>query len=335
MPELTVSGLSRAVVVHELGNPKTFRLEDCELGPPGKGEARVRIRAAGVSFVDVLVAMGGYQVKPAVPFVPGSEFAGVVEAVGEGVDETRVGERVMGSAFGAAIAEAAVVPADILEPIPAGLSFEEAAVFPASYLTSYYALVDRAGITAGETVLVLGAAGATGYAAIQVAKAFGARVIASASTNEKRALALTGGADVAIDSNAPDWRDQVKAANNGKGVDIVFDPVGDRFTEPAFRSLGWNGRHLVVGFAAGQIAKVPANLALLKGASLVGVDVRQMTIFEPETARRDRKAIAALAAEGKLRPSIGMVYPIEDFAAAFEAAKSSRHAGRIVISMDR
>lgn len=328
-----MSASPRAVVVHALGDPDTYRLEERDPGAPGAGRVRVRIEAAGASFVDVLTAMGRYQVKPPVPFIPGSEFSGVIEAVGDGVDRVHRGERVMGSAFGSAIAEAAVVPAEKIVPIPAGMSFEEASVFPVSYLTSYYALVERAGIKAGETVLVLGAAGATGYAAIQVAKAFGARVIASASTGDKRSLSLRGGADFAIDSNASDWRGQVKAANDGKGVDIVFDPVGDRFTEPAFRSLGWRGRHLVIGFAAGEIAKVPANLALLRGASLVGVDVRQMGIFEPEVAKRDGDAILALASEGKLRPAIGKVYPLEEFRAAFEDVKASLRPGRVVIRM--
>ncbi len=325
---------TRAVIARELGEPNTFRLEPHDPGAPGPGQVRARVHAAGVSFVDVLVAGGKYQMKPPVPYIPGSEFAGVIQAVGEGVDPARIGERVMGStAFGMAMAEAVVLPETAIYPIPTPLSFEEASVFPASYLTSYYALVHRAMLSVGETVLVLGAAGASGYAAIQIAKLLGAHVIASASTEEKRALALRGGADVAIDSGASDWRDQVKAANNGRGVDIVFDTVGDRFTEPAFRSLAWKGRHLVIGFAAGQIAKLPVNLALLKGASLIGVDVRQMWILEPDLAKRCRDAIWGMANEGKLRPAIAKVYALEDFVAAFEDARSSRRAGRIIISM--
>jgi NADPH2:quinone reductase len=216
--------------------------------------------------------------------------------------------------------------------IPDALGFAEAAVFPVSYATAWHALVDRGGLKRGETLLVLGAGGATGYAAVQVGKHLGARVIASASSEAKRALALAGGADAAVDARAENWREAVKGANGGKGVDVVFDPVGGEATDPAFRSLGWNGRHLVIGFPGG-IAALRTNLPLLKGASLVGVDIRQFGIFEAEKADANRAEIFELAAQGVLRPHIAATYPLEQFRAAMAAATEGKQAGRIVLTM--
>jgi NADPH2:quinone reductase len=206
----------------------------------------------------------------------------------------------------------------------------EAAVFPVSYSTARYALVHRAQLQPGETLLVLGAGGATGYAAVQLGKHLGARVIASASSEAKRALALAGGADAVIDARAEDWREQVKAANHGKGIDVVFDPVGGATSEPAFRSLGWNGRHLVVGFTAG-IAALKTNLPLLKGASLIGVDLRQFGLNQPELAAQNMAEVFALA--GVLRPAVAKTIPLEQFAAAMAAAATGSEAGRIVLTM--
>ena len=322
----------RAVVGHELGPPGNYHIEPRDPGSPGPDEVRIAIHAAGVSYVDVLTAGGGYQVRPPVPFVPGSECAGVVEAVGIGVSGLSPGDAVVASSWGGLFADAAVLPARIVKPAPAGLSLAEAAVFPVSYYTARLALVERARLQPGETLLVLGAGGATGYSAIQLGKHLGARVIASASSPTKRALAMTGGADVAIDARAGDWREQVRAANGGKGVDVVFDPVGGPVTEPAFRALGWNGRHLVVGFTAG-IAQFRTNLPLLKGASLVGVDLRQFGIHQPEAAAANSAAVFALAEAGVLRPAIGKTYPLEGFADAMAEAASGATAGRIVLTM--
>ena len=324
---------ARAVVVHAFGEPESFSLEERDPGHPGPGKIRMKVHAAGVSFVDVLVAEGKYQLQPPLPFVPGSEFAGVIEAVGEGVDPARIGQRVCGSGFGAAVAEAAVIPAKLALPIPDAMSFEQASVFRVSYATAYHALVQRARLKAGEVLCVLGAAGAVGYASIQIGKALGATVIASASTKEKRDFALSGGADHAIDSNADDWRAQVKEASGGHGLDVVIDPLGDRFTEPAFRSLAWNGRHLVIGFAAGQIPKLPTNLALLKGASLIGVDIRQLGIFEPEMSEANIPALFDLYTAGHLRPPVASIYPLDRFADAMHEAKAGQSAGRVVIRM--
>lgn len=323
----------RAVLVRAFGGPESFNVEPHDPGIPGPGKLRMAIYAAGISYVDVLVAQGLYQLKPPLPFVPGSEFAGIVEAVGEGVDPARVGERVCGSAFGAAMGEIAVIPAKMALPIPDTMSFEEASIFRVSYATAYHALVQRGTLKAGETLLVLGAGGAVGYAAIQLGKALGAKVIGSASSDTKRSLALKGGADAVVDSRSETWRDNVKAANDGRPVDVVIDPIGASATEPAFRSLAWNGRHLVIGFAGGSIPKLPTNLALLKGASLIGVDVRQFGDFEPEAAEANVVALFDLYRAGKLQPPIGQTYKLDQFAQAMRAASAGENAGRIVITM--
>ncbi len=324
--------MTRAVIAQELGPPENYRLEDFDPGPPKPGDVRIAIRAVGISYVDVLTAAGQYQVKPPVPFIPGSECSGVIAALGEGVTGFALGDAVVGSGWGGLFADVTNLPARSVRHAPKGLSFEEAAVLPVSAYTARYALIERARLQAGETLLVLGAGGATGHAAVQLGKHLGARVIASASSAAKRDLARAGGADVAVDARADDWRDQVKAANNGKGVDVVFDPVGGEATEPAFRSLGWNGRHLVVGFTGGMSA-FRTNLALLKGASLVGVDLRQFGINEAERAAMNASEAFALAEAGVLRPAIAKTYPIKAFAEAMHDAASGNGAGRIVLTM--
>jgi NADPH2:quinone reductase len=323
----------RAVVADILGPPENYHLIEYDPGPPPAGNVRVGIMAAGISFVDVLTAAGSYQVEPPVPFIPGSECAGIIEAIGDNVQEFAIGDRVVASGWGGMFASHVNLPATVIRKMPDGLPFEEASVFPVSYMTAWHALVDRGRLQAGETLLVLGAGGATGYAAVQIGKFLGAKVIASASSEDKRALALAGGADAAVDARAADWRDQVKAANDGKGVDVVFDPVGGEATEPAFRSLGWNGRHLIVGFPGG-IAALRTNLALLKGGSLIGVDIRQFGIFKPEKSAANRDAVFALADKGTLKPVVAKAYPIESFREAMEDAASGNRAGRIVLTMD-
>lgn len=333
MPDSDPTPVPRAVIGAELGPASNYKLVDHDPGPPSDGQVRISIKAAGISFVDVLTASGGYQVKPPVPFIPGSECAGIIDAVGEDVDGLKVGDRVVASGWGGLFANAANLPANAVRPMPEGLAFEEAAVFPVSYATAWHALVDRGHLKAGETLLVLGAGGATGYAAVQVGKHLGARVIGSASSDSKRSLAVTGGADGVVDARAEDWREQVKALNEGMGVDVVFDPVGGEATEPAFRSLAWNGRHLVIGFPAG-IATLRTNLPLLKGASLVGVDIRQFGMYEAEKSEANRSALFALAAAGKFKPAIARCYPLHDFRAAMEEAATGRSAGRIVLVME-
>ncbi|MDE2597629.1 MAG: NADPH:quinone oxidoreductase family protein [Sphingomonadales bacterium] len=325
--------MPRAVIAHEFGPPETYRLEEYDPGAPGPGQVRVAIKAAGISFVDVLTARGEYQFKPPLPFIPGSEYAGIVEAVGEGVTHLQPGDRVFGSSLGGTFAEAGLFRADNVSKVPAGMDLAAAAVFPVNYQTAWHALVDRARARAGETLLVLGAAGGTGYAAVEVGKHLGLRVIASASSPEKRAAALAGGADAVVETGASDWRDQVKAANGGKDIDIVFDPVGGDATDLAFRTLGYDGRHLVIGFPAGLTA-LKTNLPLLKCASLVGVQMRGHALNRPDEAAANQKLVAALAGEGKFHPAIAARYLIEDYARAMTEAFSGKLAGRVVLVMD-
>lgn len=326
--------MPRAVIADVFGPPEQYELLELPQRALAHGEVRVSIKAAGISYVDVLTAEGRYQVKPPLPFCPGSEAAGIVSEIAPDVIRIKVGDRVSISNWGGMFAEAVVLPESSVQPLPADMDFAEAATFPVSYATAWHALVDRAQLRVGETLLVLGAGGATGYAAVQIGKHLGARVIGSASSEAKRTLVLAGGADTVIDARAEDWRNQVKAANNGKPVDVVFDPVGGEATDPAFRALGWGGRHLVVGFPGG-IAALRTNLPLLKGASLVGVDIRQFGEFEPEKAAANRRATFALAADGMLRPAIARRYPIEQFREAMHEAAAGTSAGRIVLTMEQ
>jgi NADPH:quinone reductase len=321
----------KAVVARALGPPENFILEDVDAPPPGPGQIRVDVHVAGVSYVTALVAAGRYQVKPPLPFTPGGEFAGIVAAIGSNVTDFAPGDRVLGAGMGGGFAEAATIPATAALRIPASMSFETAAVFRVAYGTAYHALVQRAALRAGETLLVLGAAGAVGEAAIQVGKALGTRVIGSGSTEGKRAAAAGAGANDTLDSHALDWRDQVKRLTSNRGVDVVFDPVGGAITERAFRALGWRGRHLVVGFAAGSIPALPVNLALLKGAALVGVDYRQFRELEPEQEAANLVALFDLHARNLLNPTIGRVYQFSEFAAALRAASENGPPGRVLL----
>lgn len=323
--------MPRAVIADTFGPPEAYELRDLPRVPLKAGQVRVVIKAAGISYVDVLTAEGRYQVKPPLPFLPGSEAAGIVTELGDGADGLSIGQRVSVSGWGGLFAEEAVLPQRMVRPLPDGMDLIEAAVFPVSYATAWHALVDRGQLRAGETLLVLGAGGATGYAAVQVGRHLGARVIASASSASKRALALAGGADAAVDARAEDWRDQIKAANEGRPVDVVFDPVGGDATDLAFRCLGWGGRHLVIGFPGG-IAALRTNLPLLKGASLVGVDIRQFGELEPERAEANRAETFRLAAAGVLKPAIARVYPLEQFRTAMADAAAGESPGRIVLT---
>ena len=323
----------KAIVAHEYGPPESLALEDWPVRAPETGEVGVRVHCAGISYVDVLVAAGRHQHKPALPFVPGSEFSGEIVAIGEGVSGLAVGDRVCGGNMGGIFAQQLVLPAKRIQKLPPDAAMPDAAVLRASYLTAWYALVECGHVAAGESVLVLGAAGAVGIAAIEVARHFGATVIASASSAEKRALALAHGAHHAIDSGAVDWRDQVKAIVGKRGVDVVVDPVGGSATEPAFRSLGYKGRHLVIGFAGGNIPSLPINLALLKGASLVGVLASYFAERQPEAERQARATIMELFAAGVFRPQVGRIYPLADHVEAMQVAASGAVVGRVILDM--
>ena len=298
---------------------------------PKAGEVLIEIRAASLNFPDLLIVQNKYQMKPALPFVPGSEYAGVVQAVGEGVKHLQIGQNVACLSGTGGFGTHTIAPAALCMPLPDGFSHVDAAAFIMIYATSWHALIDRAQLITGETVLVLGAAGGVGTAAIQIAKAAGARVIAAASTDEKCALCLSIGADATINYSRQNLRDEIKALTAGKGPDVIYDPVGGEFAEPAFRSIAWRGRYLVVGFAAGPIPALPFNLALLKGASIVGV-------FWGDFARREPKANAAMMAEladwyaqGKIKPVIDRTMPMADLKAAYAHMGSRSVKGKLVM----
>jgi len=301
---------------------------------PKAGEVRVAIRAASLNFPDLLIVQNKYQLKPPLPFVPGSEYAGLVDAVGEGVKHLTIGDAV--AAFGGTggFATHACVAAALVVPLPAGFALDDAAAFILTYGTTHHALLDRAQLKAAETLLVLGAAGGVGTAAIQIGKTLGARVIAASSSAEKCELCRSIGADATINYASGNIRDELKKLTDGKGPDVVYDPVGGDLAEPVFRSIAWRGRYLVVGFAQGGIPALPLNLALLKGASIVGV-------FWGEFARREPKAngqaLAELArwyAEGKIKPVIDQRLPMRELPAAFARMGSRKVRGKLVMMND-
>lgn len=302
---------------------------------PKAGEVLIAIKAASLNFPDLLIVQNKYQIKPPLPFVPGSEYAGVIEAVGEGVTHLKVGQSVACLSGTGGFGSHTIAPAALCMPLPPGFPHVDAAAFIMIYATSHHALLDRGQLKAGETLLVLGAAGGVGTSAIQIAKAAGAKVIAAASTDEKCELCKSIGADLTInytrDSLPNGFRDAVKAATGGKGPDVIFDPVGGDFAEPAFRSIAWRGRYLIVGFASGPIPALPLNLPLLKGASLVGV-------FWGDFARREPKANAAMMqelaqwyAQGKIKPVIDRTMPMAQLKAAYEHMGSRAVKGKLVM----
>lgn len=323
----------KALQMAQLGPLDGLALCDVPRPAPQAGELRIRVEASAVSHADLLLAQGRYQMKPPVPYIPGSEFAGTVEAMGDGVDgDWQIGQRVCGSsARSGAWAEAVCVPAATVQRLEGTAPAAEAAALAVPYATMWHALVDRGALLPGETVFVLGAAGSVGLAAVQLARAFGARVIAGASSPAKRALALAAGADAVIDTSADDWRGALKAMTQPLGVDVVVDPVGGPFTEAAFRCLGWGGRHLVLGFAGGAIAALPANLPLLKGAALVGVDIRQFAQRSPSKAAANLRGVMGLHARGDLRPAIDSEWPLADYRQALAAMQGGEAVGRVVL----
>ncbi|HEX2889714.1 NADPH:quinone oxidoreductase family protein [Vineibacter terrae] len=300
---------------------------------PAAAEVRIKVAACGIGFVDTLVALGRYQVKPPLPHIPGSEIAGVVDALGASVSGLSVGDRVIGQARGG-FAEYAVVPAAAVARIPDTMRFEQAAGFRTNYLTALHGLRDRAHLAPGERLLVIGAAGGVGLAAVQIGRLLGAKVIAVASTAEKRALAARHGAEITLDREVDGWRDRLKAAVGG-GIDVVFDPVCGPLFQPAFRSLNWGGRHLVIGFAGGAIPALPANLPLMKGAALVGVDVRQFAqVFEADKAQAQLDELLGWVGQGKLEPPVGRVFPFDEFRAALAFAYSGEGVAKTVLAID-
>ena len=320
-----------AWICDELTGPQALKWAQVPLPEPKAGELRVRIHAASLNFPDLLMIQGLYQIKPPLPFVPGCEFAGVVDALGEGVSGFKIGQPVASFGGLGGFAEQAVVDARMVMPLPPGFAMEDAAAFICTYGTSHHALLDRAALQAGETVLVLGAAGGVGTAAIQIAKAAGARVIAAASTDEKCAACKAIGADETINYASQDLREAIKALTAGKGVDVVYDAVGGDLAEPAFRSIAWRGRYLVVGFAAGAIPSLPLNLALLKGAALIGVFWGEFAKREPARNAKAMMELAAWYAEGKIKPVIDSCLPMSELRTAFERMGQRRVVGKLVM----
>jgi NADPH2:quinone reductase len=301
---------------------------------PGAGEVRIAIKAASLNFPDLLIVQNKYQTKPPLPFVPGSEFAGVIEAVGDGVKHLKPGQAVAAFSGTGGFATHACVSAAVVMPLPAGFAFDDAAAFVLTYGTTHHALVDRAALKAGETLLVLGAAGGVGTAAIQIGKAVGARVIAAASSDEKCALCREIGADETINYTSTNLRDALKSMTGGKGPDVVYDPVGGDLVEPVFRSIAWRGRYLVIGFAQGGIPSLPLNLPLLKGASIVGVFWGEFARREPQANARALGELAQWYAQGKVKPVIDQRLPMNALPQAFQRMGTRQVRGKLVLIND-
>ncbi|NCW18807.1 MAG: NADPH:quinone oxidoreductase family protein, partial [Betaproteobacteria bacterium] len=298
---------------------------------PGPGQIRVDVHAAGVNFPDSLIIRNLYQFKPELPFSPGGEIAGVISALGEGVEGLRVGDAVMALCGHGGFAQQALVEAAKAVRIPAGVAMDMAASFTMVYATSYHGLADRAQLKAGESLLVLGAAGGVGLAAVEIGKALGARVIAAASSDEKLEVCRAHGADACINYSRDDLREQIKHLTAGQGVDVVYDPVGGQLAEPAFRSMAWRGRFLVIGFALGQIPSLPLNLALLKGASIVGVFWGAYVAREPSGFQDDMAQLLSWVREGKLKPRISARYSLDDAPKAIRALMDRSAIGKLVV----
>ena len=298
---------------------------------PKPGEVLIAIKAASLNFPDLLMVQNKYQIKPPLPFVPGAEYAGVVQAVGEGVTQLHVGQSVACLSGTGGFATHVAAKAALCLPLPEGFSHTDAAAFIMTYATSHHALIDRAQLKPGETVLVLGAAGGVGTAAIQIAKVVGAKVIAAASSDEKCALCQSLGADATINYQSQNLREALKTLTGGKGPDVIYDPVGGEWAEPALRSIAWRGRYLVVGFAAGPIPALPWNLLLLKGVSLVGVFWGEFAKREPQPNGAMMMQLAQWYAQGKIKPVIDQTLPMSELKKAFAIMGSRSVKGKLVL----
>lgn len=322
----------KAVLCKTYGPPESLVVEEVEPPQPGRGEVVVAMRAASVNFPDVLIIQDKYQFKPPLPFSPGSEMAGVVAAVGPGVTTFKPGDAVMAFTTYGAFAEVVKTDARRLLSLPAGMDFGTAAAFGLTYATSDHALRDRAALRAGETLVVLGAAGGVGLAAVEIGKLLGARVIACASTDDKLALCRTYGADETVNYTTEDLRERLTELTGGVGPHVIYDPVGGDYTEPALRSIAWRGRFLVVGFAAGEIPKIPLNLPLLKGCSIVGVFWGNFTRREPEGFLDQMRQLAAWYAEGRIKPHISARYPLDRAPEALRLMADRKVTGKVILT---
>lgn len=323
----------RAILCRQYGLPDTLTLEEVPDLMPGPNQVVIAVHAAGVNFPDTLIIEGKYQFKPAMPFSPGGEVAGVIVRIGHEVSGLQVGQRVLAPLGWGGYAEEAVAEAWRVLPIPPAMDFATASAFVLTYGTSHHALHDRAQLRAGETLLVLGAAGGVGLAAIEIGKAMGAHVIAAASSDEKLSVCAAHGADALIQYERDDLREQIKLITDGQGIDVVYDPVGGTYSEPALRSIAWNGRFLVVGFAAGDIPAIPLNLPLLKGCAIVGVFWGAFARNEPARNALNMQQLFTWFEEGKVRPHICARYPLERAAHAMTAVANRTAKGKVVITV--
>lgn len=321
----------RAVNCAAWGMPDQLTVANIAVREPMAGEVRIRVLAAGVNFPDALMVQGKYQLKPPFPFTPGAEIAGDVISVGAGVTKFKAGERVAAFCGIGGFAEEVIVPQTGVMPLPADADPKIAAIFMLAYGTSWHAVRDRAALTAGETMLVLGAAGGVGLAAVEIGKALGARVIAAASSAEKLAVCKLHGADDLINYETEDLREALKRLTEGRGPDVIFDPVGGRFAEPAFRSIAWRGRYMVIGFAAGPIPALPWNLPLLKGASIMGVFWGEFAKREPKANFAGMAEMTEWIREGKIRPLISRTYSLDETPQALDDLLERRATGKLVI----
>ncbi len=324
----------KTVLCKAFGEPSGLVVEEVDPPPVGRGDVRIRVRAAGVNFPDLLMIRGQYQVKPPLPFAPGPETAGEVLEVGPEVEGIAPGDRVMATHPWGGYAEQVVTRAAAVTPIGESLSYVEAAAFQLTYGTSYHALVDRAGLAPGETLLVTGASGGVGLTAVELGKVLGATVIAAAGGADKLEVAKRYGADHVIDYRSEGLRDRVKELTGGRGVDVVYDPVGGDVFDQAVRCMEWNGRFLIIGFAAGRIPEFRTNLALIKGFSLVGVYWGSFAARDPERNRANFAALMRWHAEGKVRPLVSATYPLARASEALVALAERRSVGKLVITMD-
>jgi NADPH:quinone reductase len=324
----------KAVLCKAYGPPESLVIEEVEPLKPGSGQVVIGVKACGVNFPDTLIIEGKYQFKPEMPFSPGGEVAGVIKEVGEGVERVKIGDRVIAFTGWGGFAEEVLVEAEKLIPIPEQMDFVTASAFVMVYGTSHYALKDRAKLQPGETLLVLGAAGGVGLAAVELGKTMGARVIAAASSDEKLAICREHGADECINYTSEDLKERIKTLTVGKGVDVVYDPVGGNYSEAALRGLAWEGRHLVIGFATGDIPRIPLNLSLLKGSSIVGVFWGSFTTRDPRRNQEHLRELMTWFLEGKLKPRISATYPLHRAADALSDLLARKVTGKAVLLVD-
>ena len=324
----------KAILCKTYGPPESLVIEDIASPKPAKGQVVISVKACGVNFPDTLIIQNKYQVKPPLPFSPGSEIAGIVKELGEGVDHVQVGDRVIVFTGWGGFAEEVVVDASHLILMPEAMDFASASAFVLTYGTSHYALKDRAQLKPGETLLVLGAAGGVGLAAIQIGKVMGARVIAAASTDEKLAVCKQQGANEVINYTNEDLKERVKDLTGGNGVDVVFDPVGGDYSEAALRGMAWGGRYLVIGFAAGNIPRIPLNLPLLKGCSIVGVFWGSFTARNPKRNQEHLAELLTWFTSGKIHPVISATYPLDRAANALNDMLNRKVTGKVVLLIE-